>query len=86
MSDVRERHELHRKKEVNTIFPNLLIELKRNKYSQQGLARYIGISDSSMQNKLSGKTQFTLNEMRAIQSVFENCSLDYLFTEYGQKD
>lgn len=71
---------------MNTIFPNLLIELKRNKYSQQGLARYIGISDSSMQNKLSGKTQFTLNEMRAIQSVFKNCSLDYLFTEYGKTD
>ena len=39
-----------------------------------------------MQNKLSGKTQFTLNEMRAIQRVFENCSLDYLFTEYWQND
>ena len=62
-----------------------MIELKRNHYSQQGLAEYIGISPSSMQNKLRGKTQFTLQEMRAIQVVFQNCSLDYLFTEYGEE-
>lgn len=68
------------------IFPNLMIELKRNHYSQQGLAKYIGISNSSMQNKLRGRTQFTLREMRAIQEVFQNCSLDYLFTEYGEKE
>ena len=68
------------------IFPNLMIELKRNHYSQQGLARYIGISPSSMQNKLKGRTQFTLQEMLAIQSVFRNCSLDYLFTEFQEKE
>ncbi len=68
------------------IFPNLMIELKRNHYSQQGLARYIGISPSSMQNKLKGRTQFTLQEMLAIQSVFHNCSLDYLFTEFQEKE
>ena len=68
------------------IFPNLMIELKRNHYSQHGLARYIGISPSSMQNKLKGRTQFTLQEMLAIQSVFRNCSLDYLFTEFQEKE
>lgn len=68
------------------MFPNLTIELKRNHYSQQGLAKYIGISNTSMQNKLRGKTQFTLREMRAIQRVFQNCSLDYLFTEYEEKE
>ena len=46
------------------MFPNLFIELKRSKSTQQQLAERIGISHSSMQNKLQGRTQFTLKEMR----------------------
>lgn len=68
------------------MFPNLLVELKQKHYSQRGLADYIGISESSMENKLRGRTQFTLREMRAIQAVFKNCSLDYLFTEFEEKE
>lgn len=49
------------------MFPNILIELKKRRYSQQGLAKYIGISRSSMQNKMNGQRPFTLPEMRAIQ-------------------
>lgn len=30
------------------MFPNILIELKKRRYSQQGLAKYIGISRSSI--------------------------------------
>ena len=59
------------------MFPNLFIELKRSKSTQQQLAERIGISHSSMQNKLQG--------MRDIQAVFADCSLDYLFSEYGSK-
>lgn len=61
------------------MFPNLFIELKRSKSTQQQLAERIGISHSSLQNKLQGRTQFTLKEMRDIQAVFADCSLDYLF-------
>ena len=53
--------------------------------TQQQLAERIGISHSSLQNKLQGRTQFTLKEMRDIQAVFADCSLDYLFSEYGSK-
>lgn len=67
------------------MFPNLFIELKRSKSTQQQLAEHIGISHSSLQNKLQGRTQFTLKEMRDIQAVFADCSLDYLFSEYGSK-
>lgn len=48
------------------MFPNLFIELKRSKSTQQQLAERIGISHSSLQNKLQGRTQFTLKEMRDI--------------------
>lgn len=71
---------------MNAIFPNLLIELKKKRISQKGLAKHIGITESSMQNKLHGKTQFSLKEMRAIQAVFKEYSLDYLFTEYSKKE
>ena len=67
------------------MFPTLFIELKRSKSTQQQLAERIGISHSSLQNKLQGRTQFTLKEMRDIQAVFADCSLDYLFSEYGSK-
>lgn len=73
-------------KEVEDIFPNLVIEMKRNRYSQRDLAKYIGISYSSLQNKLRGQTQFTLNEMKTIQSAFQECSLDYLFVECSKKE
>ena len=52
------------------MFPNLFIELKRSKSTQQQLAERIGISHSSLQNKLQGRTQFTLKEMRDIQAIF----------------
>lgn len=53
------------------MFFNLVAELKRHKYSQKGLAEYIGISGSSMNNKMNGRTQFTLREIKAIQKVFD---------------
>lgn len=63
------------------MFFNLVAELKRHKYSQKGLAEYIGISENSMNNKMNGRTQFTLREIKAIQKVFDRCTLEYLFEE-----
>lgn len=63
------------------MFANLVVELKKHHYSQRGLAAYIGISESSMNDKMNGRTQFTLREAKAIQAVFEGRTLDYLFEE-----
>ena len=63
------------------MFFNLVAELKKHKYSQKGLAEYIGISGNSMNNKMNGRTQFTLREIKAIQKVFDGCTLEYLFEE-----
>ncbi len=68
------------------MFPNLLIELKVNRYSQKGLAAFIGISERSLSKKLNGQNDFSLSEMRKIQEAFPNCTLDYLFMKYGQKE
>lgn len=67
------------------MFPNILIELKAHKYSQIGLAKFIGISRASMNNKMNGRSDFTLSEMRRIQDAFPGCSLDYLFLRYNPK-
>lgn len=74
------------RKEVNNTFPNLLVEMKRKRCSQKNLAEHIGTSYSSLRNKLNGRNQFTLREMRAIQDFFADCSLDYLFTEHNTKE
>ena len=63
------------------MYANLVVELKKHHYSQRGLAAYIGISESSMNDKMNGRTQFTLREAKAIQAVFEGRTLDYLFEE-----
>ena len=63
------------------MFANLVVELQKHHYSQRGLAAYIGISESSMNDKMNGRTQFTLREAKAIQAVFEGRTLDYLFEE-----
>ena len=70
-----------REKGEKKVFANLVVELKKHHYSQRGLAAYIGISESSMNDKMNGRTQFTLREAKAIQAVFEGRTLDYLFEE-----
>ena len=68
------------------MFPNILVELKRMHYSQKGLAAYVGMSEKSMSNKLNERSEFTFSEMKRIQTAFPECSLDYLFTQYEQKE
>ncbi len=68
-------------REEEKMFANLVVELKKHHYSQRGLAAYIGISESSMNDKMNGRTQFTMREAKAIQAVFEGRTLDYLFEE-----
>ena len=51
------------------MFANLVVELKKHHYSQRGLAAYIGISESSMNDKMNGRTQFTMREAKAIQAI-----------------
>lgn len=68
------------------MFPNVLIEMKRRGYSQKKMAEYIGVSKATLQNKLNGKTQFTLQEMRAMKEALGVRSLDYLFEEYKKEE
>ena len=66
------------------IFPNLVAEMKDQHRKIRSVAAQIGIRNETLSNKLQGKTQFTLAEMKALQEVFGNCPLDYLFAQEGE--
>lgn len=66
------------------IFYNLEAELLRSKINKSELAAMIGISTGAMSSKVTGKTEFNLEEMLAIQERIEcftgqKFTLDYLF-------
>lgn len=48
--------------------------------SQKELASKLGISEKTLGEKLKGKTDFRIGEMRVIQSIFQK-PLDYLFAD-----
>ena len=56
--------------------------MARYKLNKEMLAKIIGVSAKSLCNKMSGKTGFTLKEMKSIQSAIpskDDLTLDYLF-------
>lgn len=61
------------------MFPNLKAEMARHKLTAKAMSGMVGITYESMQNKLVGRTEFRLSEMKTIQGIFPGCSLEYLF-------
>ena len=63
----------------NTIYRELA---GHNRATAKMLAEHVGITYGSMLNKLGGKTEFTLSEMRKIQDFFGGTiTLDELFAD-----
>ena len=53
--------------------------------SETEAAKRIGIQQKSLNNKLRHRTQFTLPEMRAIQTkLFPDMTLEEIFEGYGE--
>ena len=61
------------------MYPNLEIEMLRKKITNKALARIIGVSDKTIQNKMHGETEFTLPEAMTIMELFPEFNLTYLF-------
>ena len=59
------------------MYPNLELELFKHKISRKKLAQILGVSDATLRNKMSGRSEFTLLEFRKIAELFE-VTLDYL--------
>ena len=60
------------------MFPNLNAELARIGLKRKDYAARLGISERTAANKLCGKSEFTLSEIRGIASIFPGMSMDYL--------
>ncbi|MHC1714912.1 MAG: XRE family transcriptional regulator [Acidaminococcaceae bacterium] len=63
------------------MYPNLEAEIARLRLTNKDCASICGISEKTFSNKRTGQTEFVLSEMKALQSSFANCTLEYLFKE-----
>ena len=62
------------------MFPNLTKEFKNKGITYKAVAGLIGCSEKSVQNKMSGITDFTLSEVLLItDNMFPEYELRYLF-------
>lgn len=61
------------------MFNNLRNELRTKNISLAAYSKIIGCNEKSVQNKLSGVTEFTLSEIKATLDVFPEFRLEYLF-------
>lgn len=62
------------------MYRNLRAEMARRSIRQQDLADHLGIAKATVRNKLGGRCDWKLREMRDIQAMFGG-TLDYLFVE-----
>ncbi len=60
------------------MYPNLELEMFKQKVSTKQLADACGISESAMRNKVKGRNDFKLSEAKIAMKVL-NSSSEYLF-------
>ena len=63
------------------MFANLRAEMARYNLTPKQICDAANISYYTYKNKMSGETEFKLDEMLAIRRLFTGLTLDYLFTE-----
>lgn len=61
------------------LFPNILAELARNGINQTQYGEYIGLSQSSVSDRLIGNVEFDLYEIKKTCELL-NKPFDYLFS------
>lgn len=62
------------------MFPNLRAEMSRAVVSTADISRATHKTDKTIQNKISGKADFTLSEVYAIRDAFfPDLGIEYLF-------
>lgn len=65
---------------MRSIYRNLYGELKKKRMSYADLARIMDCSESSVKNKMTGKTDFSINECFLIRNeVAPEMTIDELF-------
>lgn len=62
------------------MYPNLELEMFRQKISTRELAQICGISESAMRNKIKGKNDFKMAEAICLMDIL-HASCEYLFAQ-----
>ncbi|MEG1492253.1 MAG: helix-turn-helix transcriptional regulator [Oscillospiraceae bacterium] len=63
------------------MFENLRITLLQKGISMKQYAELLGVGDKTIQNKMSGKTDFTYPEFKMTCTLLSEYNADYLFSE-----
>ena len=64
------------------MYPNLNAEMGRYNITQKSICNILGISSSTLSDKMTGKKDFKLSECKKIkENYFKNLCIDYLFSE-----
>lgn len=61
------------------LFKNLEVEMFKRDMSTANLAKRVGISESAMRNKITGRNDFKFSEILKILDVFPGLEWKYLF-------
>lgn len=62
-----------------SMFPNLKAEMARRGVDGKTVSALIGVTPTTLSNKMVGKSEFNLSEMVKIRNLFNGLSIDYLF-------
>ena len=63
------------------MYLNILAEMARRRLTKTKMAEELEMSPWTFDHKLKNETEFTLNEIRKLQSIFGGCTFEYLFME-----
>ena len=61
------------------MYGNLRKELYMRSITMKDLAEHLGISTRTLQNKMNGKTDWTLTEALEVLNIIPGLTLEYLF-------
>jgi DNA-binding XRE family transcriptional regulator len=61
------------------MYQNLEQAMNRKHITHKMLAAILGVSSKTLQNKMQGRTDFTLPEVQTILELFPQYKLSYLF-------
>lgn len=66
------------------MYPNIELEMFKQKVTTRQLAATCGISESAMRNKIKGRSDFKMGEARRVASALHSTT-EYLFARADEK-
>ena len=65
------------------MFPSISAEMARHRLTNKALAEKLGVSEKTINNWKSGRTEIPASKLLAMSHLF-NCTTDYLLATDGQ--